>query len=52
MVTAVPLQVPNPFSSLVSVVELLSYYDSRISGAFFVGIVLPSAWSSIDGDAI
>ena len=31
--------------------HLLSCYDSSISVAFFVGVLLPSAWSNI-GDAV
>ena len=32
--------------------HLLSCYDSSISVAFFVCVLLPSAWSNIIGDAV
>ena len=46
VVAAMLLQVTTPCTSLV-LLHLLSYCDSSTYVAFFIGVVLPSAWSSI-----
>ena len=51
VVADVTLQVTTSCTSLVSD-PVLSCYDSKVSVALVVGVVLPSAWSNIGSDAI
>ena len=51
VVAAVPLQGPSQCTSSV-LIQLLSCFNSKISVALVVGIVLPSAWLRIGVDAV